>query len=123
MGKADRDVYIVSIGGEYRVRPATAAVKGQTARAGGGDGSKAKVSFRNAADAPVTVLFPSGICTTPSIEIAPGMKGEFELLDLPKPAPGTEAPAVVVTYAVIVSKGNESIVATGESGPRMIIDP
>ena len=120
MPKADRDVYIVNVGGEYRVRPAIAAVKGQTA---GGGGRPLKVKFKNAADAPVTVLFPSGICTTPSIEIAPGMKGEFELLDLPKPAPGTEAPAVVVTYAVIVSKGNESIVATGESGPRMIIDP
>ena len=123
MAKADRDVYIVNIGGEYRVRPATAAVKGQTARAGGAERSKAKVLFRNAADAPVTVLFPSGICNPSSIQIAPGMKGELELLDLPAPPPGTEAPAVAVTYAVFVSKGNELIVATGESGPRLIIDP
>ena len=123
MPKADRDVYIVNVGGEYRVRPAIAAVKGQTARVELGSRSKAKVSFRNAADAPVTVLFPSGICNPSSLPLDPGKKGELELLDLPAPAPGTEAPAVVVTYAVIVSKGNEMNVATGESGPRLIIDP
>jgi hypothetical protein len=120
MPKADRDVYIVNVGGEYRVRPAIAAVKGQTA---GGGGRPLKVKFKNAADAPVTVLFPSGICTPSSIPIDPGKTGELELLDLPAPPAATEAPAVVVTYAVIVSKGTEWIMATGESGPRLIIDP
>jgi len=110
MPKADRDVYIVNIGGEYRVRPAVAAVKG---------GKRKQVWFRNTTDADVTVNFPANTITGESSRtLRAGAGDAYNLVDM-----GKDDPPKVVTYAVFVSKGNELILATGESGPRMIVDP
>jgi hypothetical protein len=113
MGKADRDVYIVKVGDEYRVRPAIAPVKGNAKGKGGQPG---KVVFRNTTDDSVTVLFPTGIVTLPdSKTMARRGEAEFTLEDV------TEVTAV--TYMVVVSKDGELVMANGESGPKIIIDP
>ena len=110
MPKADRDVYIVNIGGEYRVRPAVAPVKG---------GRKKQVWFRNTTDADVTLIFPANTITgNNSRTLGPNGSDVYDLVNM-----AHNDPPKVVTYAVFVSKGNELIVATGESGPRLIIDP
>jgi hypothetical protein len=113
--KADRDVHIVDVGGEFRVRPAMAAVKGGTTPAPGGT-----VSFRNATDYDVTVAFPSGIVFAgdPSTQTMKKNKtATFNLDSLPSTDPK------VVIYHVVVFTKDGPIVATGESGPRLIIDP
>jgi len=113
--RSDRDVHIVEVDGAFRVRPAVAAVKGGVTRTG----AKREVSFRNVTEHDVTVTFPPGIVTPPedsSKTLLPFQPYSFKLEDV-------ETRPKVVTYLVVVTKGDELIVATGESGPRLIIDP
>jgi len=110
MPKADRDVYIVNIGGEYRVRPAVAPVKG---------GKKKQVWFRNTTDADVTLIFPANTITGESSRtLRAGAGDAYDLVDM-----GKDDPPKVVTYAAAVTKNTELILAKGESGPTLIIDP
>ena len=119
MPKADRDVYIVKVGNEYRVRPAVAAVKGQLLGA-----HPATVQFRNASDETILVLLPSTVSApAPPVEIPSGDEASIPLLDLPAPLPGKKALPLAVTYGVYVRKGTELIPAKGESEPVLIIDP
>jgi hypothetical protein len=113
--KAERDVHIVDFGGEFRVRPAVAAVKGGTSPAPGGT-----VSFRNATDYDVTVAFPSGIVLAgdPSTQTMKKNKTATFTLD---PLPSNDSKVII--YHVVVFTKDGPIVATGESGPRLIIDP
>jgi len=113
--KAERDVHIVDVGGEFRVRPAVAAVKGGTSAASAGT-----VSFRNATDYEVTVAFPSGIVSAANSSTQTMKKNETATFNL-GPLPNTD-PKVVIYHVVVFTKDGP-IVATGESGPRLIIDP
>jgi hypothetical protein len=110
MGKADRDVYIVNVGGEDRVRPGVAAVKG---------GRKKKILFRNATDTDVILIFPPGTITGDSTRTLRAGAGEsYDLVDM---AEGD--PPKVVSYFAVRLRRRELVQAVGESGPTLIIDP
>jgi hypothetical protein len=115
MPRPDRDVYILKVGDQYRVRPAVAPVEGQV-----GGGSRKKIHFRNATKETVTVVFEDGVGdSSDSLKIDPGKESKFDLKDLPA---GTTAPKVV-RYMVVVSTPSGPVTATGESEPVIIIDP
>jgi len=109
--RSDRDVYVVKVGSEYRVRPAVAAVKGRTA------GVKGTVTFRNTTDDPITVIFPANTMENgaDSQNIGRKLDATFTLEHV--------VDVKTVSYMVIVSRGTELIPAKGESEPVLIIDP
>ena len=112
MARGGRDVYIVKVGTEYRVRPAIAAVQGQTQ-----GNAKQNVVFRNATDDSVTIIFPTG--TMDKAEdvkvVAKRAVATFTLADV--------AEVTAVSYMVFASSGGALIPAKGESEPVIIIDP
>jgi hypothetical protein len=96
------DVYIVNVGGEYRVRPAVAAVE-------------KTLKIRNVTAEPAVLMFPPNIIVEGDVQtLQPREKKTFNIVATAQDA---------VAYSVFVSKNGEAIIATGESGPRLIIDP
>jgi len=97
------DVYIVNVGGEYRVRPAVAAVE-------------KTLKIRNVTSEPAVLMFPPGTI----------LEGDLQTVQpLQKNVTFTIAPTAkdTVSYTVALAKNSELIPAKGESGPTLIIDP
>jgi hypothetical protein len=116
------DVHILEIEGEFRVRPAAAAVT---------CGSGAKVKIRNLTGYDAMVFFPAGLLKTgvsPNDTLSPkgqpGDKKGFDLLHGPTEIPPIPAVATgQYSYQVFVIKNGTPVPAKGDSGPTLIVDP
>jgi hypothetical protein len=125
----DYDVYVLDVDGEYRVRPAVMAVKHHNG-----------VKIRNLTDFPITVRFESGLLQpivvprVPGPDFSQGFLQELAQFVLSPTrvieahsnghfyfAPGRSGRAF--SYEVEVQTEAGPVVAKGESGPKIIVDP
>jgi hypothetical protein len=99
---AQHDVFIVNVGGEYRVRPAVAAVE-------------KTLKIRNVTTETAVLIFPAGTIAEGDLQtMQPGDKKKFTIGANAKDSIG---------YTVAVAKNGVLIPAKGESEPVIIIDP
>jgi hypothetical protein len=112
------NIYIIEVGGEFRVRPAVAMVEGSKA------GVDKDLSIRNTTDYPAIVVFKSGFTKNSDVvELMPKQK---------PPVVGQDVKIVQLShlndeghyfYDVMIRKGVDLIQAIGESKPSVIVDP
>ena len=99
---ARHDVFIVNIGGEYRVRPAVAAVD-------------KTLKIRNVTTETAILMFQPGTIDDGDLQpMKPGEKKTFTISAAAKDS---------IPYTVAVVKNGALIPAKGESEPVLIIDP
>ena len=98
------DIYVVEVGGEYRVRPAVAAIE-----------KAKKLGIRNTTAHKVIIVLPGIIA------------GDYQTLgpheSTPEPGLALTGEAKAHGYKVIVQVGDNLVLASGESDPILIIDP
>lgn len=102
------DIYIITAGGEFRVRPAVTMVEGS-----GGGGAR-QLKIRNVTEHAVFLCFPPNFILGQEIITLAG-KGKTSV---------TLAPNLdgIYEYTAVVSKNGELMAAKGESGPSVIVD-
>lgn len=105
------DIYIIDVGGEYRVRPAVTMVEGS----GPGAGTAKQLKIRNVTGHTAILAFPANFITGQDVVILAGKASTP--LNLAQNLDGH------YSYSVMISQNGELVPAKGESGPSVIVDP
>jgi len=114
------DVYILAVDGEYRARPAVAAV----------DAGR-NMTFRNLTPHPVVVIFPSGLLKATAsaqsmanmVVLPPNSRGTKAAIEQQANGAYSYAAWVVEQTQTASGVSIEPVPVKGESGPKIIVDP
>jgi hypothetical protein len=110
--RGKNDVYVLEVGGKYRVRPAVWS----------GDGSaNQRMTFRNMTSKPIIVVVPAAVTNNNTDALLPIDSGKVDGFNLKNVQAGQ--PALMSPYSVLVKTSTGFEPAQGESDPIIIIDP